>query len=264
MRCLPREMALLVQCQASDEGVRDGRQGAADRAGSARRGRGRDHPDPARPSHGARQGGAGPAGPDGSSRVTWRPCKRRPPPRRRPGQAPRAARTCSTAMTACRDDRGRYVRPDGNRAEGTQAEACAAVLEAEDDLLISAGTAAEALIAAARRSVGAEMRRLIDGQGFEVVSVTPASARRDHARALRREATKVERRIWRCATVASAASSFGVRERRAAKTSSTTMTACRDDCSLLGNRDQRTSSKKLSRYVASSRMRSAIFRCECL
>jgi ribonuclease VapC len=59
-----------------------------------------------------------------------------------------------------------------------EAGACSAALEAEDDLLISAGTIAEALIVAARRNVGEEMERLIDGLGFEVVSVTPASARR--------------------------------------------------------------------------------------
>ena len=59
-----------------------------------------------------------------------------------------------------------------------EADACVAALEAEDDLLISAGTVAEALIVAARRNVQEEVARLIDGLGFEVVSVTPASARR--------------------------------------------------------------------------------------
>ena len=59
-----------------------------------------------------------------------------------------------------------------------EADACVAALEADGDLLISAGTVAEALIVAARRNVGEEMERLIDGLGFEVVSVTPASARR--------------------------------------------------------------------------------------
>ncbi len=59
-----------------------------------------------------------------------------------------------------------------------EADACAAALEAEDDLLISAGTVAEVLIVAARRNVGAEMERLIDGLGFEIVSLTSASARR--------------------------------------------------------------------------------------
>jgi ribonuclease VapC len=59
-----------------------------------------------------------------------------------------------------------------------EADICAAVLEAEDRLLISAGTVAEALIVAGRRNVGEEVDQLIDGLGFEVVSVTPASARR--------------------------------------------------------------------------------------
>lgn len=59
-----------------------------------------------------------------------------------------------------------------------EADACVAALEAEENLLISAGTVAEALIVAARRNVGEEMERLIEGLGFEVVSVTPASARR--------------------------------------------------------------------------------------
>jgi len=58
------------------------------------------------------------------------------------------------------------------------ADACIAALEAEDGLLISAGTVAEALIVAFLRNVGAEMGRLIDGLGFEIISVTPASARR--------------------------------------------------------------------------------------
>lgn len=59
-----------------------------------------------------------------------------------------------------------------------EADACIAALEAEGDLLISAGTVAEALIVAARRNVGEEMERLVDGLGFQVVTVTLASARR--------------------------------------------------------------------------------------
>jgi ribonuclease VapC len=39
----------------------------------------------------------------------------------------------------------------------------------------------EALIVAARRNIGAEMTRIIDGLGFEIVSVTPAAARRTAA-----------------------------------------------------------------------------------
>lgn len=58
------------------------------------------------------------------------------------------------------------------------ADACIEVLQAEDRLLISAGTVAEALIVSERRNVGAEVRRLIDGLGFDIVSLTPASARR--------------------------------------------------------------------------------------
>jgi len=50
-------------------------------------------------------------------------------------------------------------------------------LEEEADLLISAGTIAEALIVAARRNLVEEMIRLIDGLGFDIESVTPASTR---------------------------------------------------------------------------------------
>jgi ribonuclease VapC len=59
-----------------------------------------------------------------------------------------------------------------------EADACIAALEAEDAVLISAGTVAEALIVSARRNVGEEVAGLIDGLGFEVVTVTAASARR--------------------------------------------------------------------------------------
>jgi ribonuclease VapC len=59
-----------------------------------------------------------------------------------------------------------------------QADACTAALEAEDELVMSAGTLAEALIVAARRNLSAEMTRLIDGLGFEIASVTPAAAQR--------------------------------------------------------------------------------------
>jgi ribonuclease VapC len=59
-----------------------------------------------------------------------------------------------------------------------EADACIAALEAEDTILISAGTVAEALVVAARRNVGAEMSSLIDGLGFDIVAVTAGSARR--------------------------------------------------------------------------------------
>jgi ribonuclease VapC len=59
-----------------------------------------------------------------------------------------------------------------------EADACIAALEIEDEILISAATIAEALIVAARRNVGNEMAKLIDGLGFNAVAVTPAAARR--------------------------------------------------------------------------------------
>jgi ribonuclease VapC len=58
-----------------------------------------------------------------------------------------------------------------------EAAACMSALETEPDLLISAGTVAEALIVARRRNVGAEMAQLIEGLGFEIASVTSAAAR---------------------------------------------------------------------------------------
>jgi ribonuclease VapC len=58
------------------------------------------------------------------------------------------------------------------------ADACIEILATEPEIVISAGTVAEALIVAARRNVGEEMARMIDGLGFEIVSVTSLSARR--------------------------------------------------------------------------------------
>ncbi len=59
-----------------------------------------------------------------------------------------------------------------------EADACMAILETEPAIVISAGTVAEALIVAARRNVAYEMAKLIDGLGFDVVTVTAACARR--------------------------------------------------------------------------------------
>lgn len=59
-----------------------------------------------------------------------------------------------------------------------EAAACIAALEAEESVLISAGTLAEVLIVAARRNIAEEISSVIEGLGFEIVSVTPASARR--------------------------------------------------------------------------------------
>lgn len=59
-----------------------------------------------------------------------------------------------------------------------EADACIALLEAENEVLISAGTLAEALIVAAHRNVADEITILIEGLGFSVVPVTQASAGR--------------------------------------------------------------------------------------
>jgi ribonuclease VapC len=59
-----------------------------------------------------------------------------------------------------------------------RADHCLAALEAEDQVLISAGTLAEMLIVSSRRNVGTEMARLIERLAPDVVPVTPASARR--------------------------------------------------------------------------------------
>jgi ribonuclease VapC len=58
------------------------------------------------------------------------------------------------------------------------AEACIAAMEGEEEIIMSAGTLAETLIVAGRRNVAEEASRLIDGLGLEILSVTPASARR--------------------------------------------------------------------------------------
>ena len=50
------------------------------------------------------------------------------------------------------------------------------VLDGAEGLCISAGTLAEAMIVADRRSVGAEMQQLIEGLGIEVVTVTQSRA----------------------------------------------------------------------------------------
>lgn len=57
------------------------------------------------------------------------------------------------------------------------ADACIAALEAEDEIIISAVTIAEALIVADRRNVGDEMKNLIDGLGLNIIAVSLASAR---------------------------------------------------------------------------------------
>jgi ribonuclease VapC len=58
------------------------------------------------------------------------------------------------------------------------ADACIEALESETAVLISAGTVAEAMIVASGRNVAEEMANLIDGFGFNIVTVTAASAHR--------------------------------------------------------------------------------------
>lgn len=55
---------------------------------------------------------------------------------------------------------------------------CAAALRTNEQLVISAGTVAEALIVAERRGLSVEMANLIDGIEVEIESVTLAVARR--------------------------------------------------------------------------------------
>lgn len=56
------------------------------------------------------------------------------------------------------------------------AERCIAVLEGQSEVMISAGTLAEALIVAGRRNIGGEMIALVEGLGFEVISVSAAGS----------------------------------------------------------------------------------------
>lgn len=56
--------------------------------------------------------------------------------------------------------------------------ACAEVLEAEPDLLMSAGTLVEALVVAGRRGLAGEMDELVDGLAIEIVPLTLSDARR--------------------------------------------------------------------------------------
>jgi ribonuclease VapC len=56
------------------------------------------------------------------------------------------------------------------------ADACIAALESESNILISAGTVAEAFVVATRRGVAAEVEVLIGRLGFEIVNVTKTTA----------------------------------------------------------------------------------------
>jgi ribonuclease VapC len=62
--------------------------------------------------------------------------------------------------------------------EQPEADSCAALLESELEIAMSAGTVAEALIVAGRRGVGVEMAALIDGLGITVAALSQADAGR--------------------------------------------------------------------------------------
>jgi ribonuclease VapC len=57
-----------------------------------------------------------------------------------------------------------------------KSEACIKALQAEAEVLISAGTLAEAFVVSSRRRVGSAMARLLDNFDFEIETVTPLSA----------------------------------------------------------------------------------------
>lgn len=58
------------------------------------------------------------------------------------------------------------------------AEDCKLAIENDGNLVISAGTVAEALIVAARRNIGHHIAGLIEDLGFDIVDVTEGMARR--------------------------------------------------------------------------------------
>ena len=62
--------------------------------------------------------------------------------------------------------------------EEDEAANCAAALSTSDQIVISAGTLAEALIVADCRHLGPEMAELIDRLGIKTVKVSPTAARR--------------------------------------------------------------------------------------
>ncbi len=57
-----------------------------------------------------------------------------------------------------------------------EAESCVQVLTDAEEIVISAGTLAEARIVAERRGIGEEMAGLVSGLGMEVASVTGPAA----------------------------------------------------------------------------------------
>jgi len=62
--------------------------------------------------------------------------------------------------------------------DSPRAGECSSAMETADEIAVSAGTLAEALVVAGREGVGAEMTKLVQGFHMEVVPVTAATSRR--------------------------------------------------------------------------------------
>lgn len=58
------------------------------------------------------------------------------------------------------------------------AQSCKNALQADSDIVISAGTLAETLVVASRRNLSEQVLRLVDELNFDVIPVTAATARR--------------------------------------------------------------------------------------
>jgi predicted nucleic acid-binding protein len=148
------------------------------RPGAPRRSRRRGHPDPPRPR------GCATRADEGRSRSRGAPEASRSGARFRGRQGEPRAGGCEKPGLSLRRGRSAPVIAVDTSAlmaialGEAKADACITVLEAETEVLISAGTVAEALIVAARRNVADEVTEIIDGLGFDVVTVTLASARR--------------------------------------------------------------------------------------
>ena len=61
---------------------------------------------------------------------------------------------------------------------GPEADACEIALASDENIIISAGTLAEALIVSSQRDLGVEMASLIDRVGCTVISVTSTTSQR--------------------------------------------------------------------------------------
>jgi ribonuclease VapC len=59
-----------------------------------------------------------------------------------------------------------------------EADTCEIALARDDNIIVSAGTLAEALIVSSQRNLGTEMASLIERLGCTVISVTPAVSQR--------------------------------------------------------------------------------------